>query len=253
MSQGLALLLKEGTKKSHSAAENTSFIKCFLKGVVSKHAYRQLVANFYFVYSTLEQELTRHQNHQVVGKLYFPQLWRKQSLEQDLVYYFGKDWKRAIAPTPACEHYLARIKEISEQEPELLVAHAYTRYMGDLSGGQILKKIAKQAMNLPDGQGTAFYEFEDIRNHGAFKKDYRHTLDTLPVDQQTAEAIVAEANRAFQINMDMFRELQGNWLIALLRLTWNALVSKVKSLFSSRLSPRLSTKAVQDPENTATI
>jgi hypothetical protein len=49
--------------------------------------------------------------------------------------------------------------------------------------------------------------------------------------------------------MDMFRELQGNWLVALLRLTWNSLVSKIKSLFS----PRLKVKAVQDPENTATI
>lgn len=104
-------------------------------------------------------------------------------------------------------------------------------------------------MNLPDSQGTAFYDFENIRNHGAFKKDYRQTLDTLPVDQQTAEAIVAEANHAFQINMDMFRELQGNWLVALLRLTWNSLVSKIKSLFS----PSLRVKAVQDPENTATI
>jgi heme oxygenase len=248
VSQGLALLLKEGTKKSHSAAENTKFIKCFLKGVVNKSAYRQLVANLYFVYSTLEQELTRHKNHQVVGKLYFPQLWRKQSLEQDLAYYFGKDWSKAIAPTPACENYLHRIRQVSDQKPELLVAHAYTRYMGDLSGGQILKKIAKQAMNLPDGLGTAFYEFEHIPNHTAFKKDYRCALDTLPVDQQTAEAIVAEANHAFQINMDMFRELQGSWLVALLRLSWNSLVYKLKSLFRGS-----QTGTVRKSENTAPI
>ncbi len=250
MSQGLALLLKEGTKKSHSAAENTSFIKCFLKGVVNKNAYRQLVANFYFVYSALEQELTRHREHAVLGKLYFPQLWRKQSLEQDLAYYFGKDWSKVIAPTPACEQYVARIREISQQRPELLVAHAYTRYMGDLSGGQILKKIAKQAMNLPDGQGTAFYEFEQIRNHGAFKKDYRLALDTLPVDQQTAEAIVDEANHAFKINMDMFRELQGNWLVALLRLTWNSLINKLKSLFGGA---RSASGRMEEPENTAPV
>lgn len=251
MSQGLALLLKEGTKKAHSAAENTNFIKCFLKGVVNKNAYRQLVANFYFVYSTLEQELTRHQHHQVLGKLYFPQLWRQHSLEQDLAYYFGKDWSKLIAPTPACEHYLARIRQISEQRPELLVAHAYTRYMGDLSGGQILKKIAKQAMNLPDGQGTAFYEFEQIRNHGAFKKDYRNTLDTLPVNPQTAAAIVEEANHAFQINMDMFKELQGNWFVALVQLTWNSLINKLKSLFRSKISSN--SGVVKEPENTATI
>jgi heme oxygenase len=230
VSQGLALLLKEGTKKSHSAAENTTFIKCFLKGVVNKSAYRQLVANFYFVYGALEEALTEHRQHPVVGKLYFPQLWRKHSLEQDLHYYFGSEWRTQVKPSPACEHYVARIRELSASAPELLVAHAYTRYMGDLSGGQILKKIAKQAMGLGDGQGTAFYEFETIRNHGAFKKEYRQALDTLPVDASTAQQIVDEANHAFAINMDMFKELQGNWLVALLRLTWNALVSKLKSL-----------------------
>lgn len=231
MSQGLALLLKEGTKKSHSAAENTNFIKCFLKGVVHKSAYRQLVANFYFVYGALEEALTEHRQHPVLGKLYFPQLWRKQSLEQDLHFYFGSEWRTIVTPSAACQHYVARIRELSAQTPELLVAHAYTRYMGDLSGGQILKKIAKQAMGLEDGQGTAFYDFETIRHHGAFKKEYRQVLDTLPVDVSTAQQIVDEANQAFVINMDMFKELQGNWLVALLRLTWNALVSKVKSWF----------------------
>ena len=31
--------IKEGTKKSHSAAENTAFVKSFLRGVVSKDSY----------------------------------------------------------------------------------------------------------------------------------------------------------------------------------------------------------------------
>jgi len=46
-----------------------------------------------------------------------------------------------------------------------LIAHSYTRYIGDLSGGQILG-IAERAMNS-DGQGTAFYEFKDIPNEKA--------------------------------------------------------------------------------------
>ena len=42
--------LKEGTKKSHSMAENTSFVASFLRGVLDEIKYRQLVANFYFIY-----------------------------------------------------------------------------------------------------------------------------------------------------------------------------------------------------------
>ncbi|MFN5922530.1 MAG: heme oxygenase (biliverdin-producing), partial [Pseudanabaena sp.] len=138
------------------------------------------------------------------------------------------NWQEKVKPTPACEKYLARIREISATDPVLLVAHAYTRYMGDLSGGQILKKIAKESMGLVDGDGTAFYEFEDIRNHGEFKKNYRAALDTLPVDEATAQRIVDEANASFHMNMAMFRELEGNWLLALTKFGWNSLVSKIK-------------------------
>ena len=46
--------LKEGTSKSHSAAENTKFVSSFLRGVVSEENYRGLIANFYFVYRAME-------------------------------------------------------------------------------------------------------------------------------------------------------------------------------------------------------
>jgi len=222
---GLALKLREGTAKSHSMAEGTTFIASFLKGVVNKESYRKLVGNFYFVYTALEAALTRHQNHRVLQGLYFPELWRQGSLEADLAYYYGEDWREKVQPSPACWAYVQRIEEIAERQPELLVAHAYTRYMGDLSGGQILKKIAKQAMGLHDG-GTAFYEFETIRNHGEFKKHYRQALDTVPVDAATADAIVAEANHSFHLNMEMFRELEGNWLVTLGKMTWNAIARR---------------------------
>ena len=41
--------IKIGTKKSHSAAENTAFVKSFLRGVVSKDSYKVLVSDLYFV------------------------------------------------------------------------------------------------------------------------------------------------------------------------------------------------------------
>jgi heme oxygenase len=68
VTQGLAIQLREGTQKSHTAAENADFIKCFLKGVVDKESYRKLVANFYFVYKALEEEFEKHKNHPVLSK-----------------------------------------------------------------------------------------------------------------------------------------------------------------------------------------
>ncbi len=215
MSSNLATKLRVGTKKAHTMAENVGFVKCFLKGVVEKNSYRKLVANFYFVYSAMEEEMEKHHNHPIVSKINFPQLNRKESLEQDLSYYYGVNWREQIQLSAAGEAYVQRIREISEKEPELLVAHSYTRYLGDLSGGQILKGIAQTAMNISDGEGVAFYEFKDIPDEKGFKAKYRQSLDELPIDDAMCDRIVHEANAAFAMNMKMFQELEGNLIKAI--------------------------------------
>jgi heme oxygenase (biliverdin-producing, ferredoxin) len=225
MSSNLASKLREGTKKSHSMAENTGFIACFLKGTVEKNSYRKLVSNLYFVYSAMEEEMAKHQHHPVLSKLFFPELDRKQSLEQDLAYYFGSNWKDQVAPSAATQQYVARIHEVADRNPELLVAHLYTRYMGDLSGGQILKKIAQNAMNLTDG-GLAFYEFDRIEDEKSFKANYRKMMDELPIDEAQADLIVDEANDAFGKNMVMFKELEGNLVKAIGMQLFNLLTRK---------------------------
>ena len=226
MSVNLATMLREGTKKSHSMAENVGFVKCFLKGVVEKNSYRKLVANLYFVYSAMEEEMERLRQHPVVSKIYFPQLNRKQSLEQDLQFYYGSNWRQEIALSPAGKAYVQRIREVAHSQPELLAAHSYTRYLGDLSGGQILKKISQRAMNLADGQGIAFYEFKAIPDEKEFKAHYRQALDELPIDEETAQQIVDEANAAFGMNMKLFEELEGNLIKAIGQMLFNTVTRR---------------------------
>ena len=226
MSSNLAAKLKEGTKKSHSMAESVGFVKCFLKGVVEKNSYRKLIANLYFVYTAMEEEMEKQRQHPIVGKIYFAQLNRKQSLEKDLNYYYGANWQEQVAPSASAKSYIARIKEVSATAPELLVAHSYTRYLGDLSGGQILKGIAERAMNLNDGTGTAFYEFSEIADEKEFKANYRQAMNDLDIDEATADRIVDEANDAFGMNMKMFMELEGNLIKAIGQMVFNSLTRK---------------------------
>ena len=222
----LAPRLREGTKKAHTMAENVGFVKCFLRGVVEKNSYRKLVANLYFVYSAMEEELERHREHPILSNLYFTELNRKASLEKDLQFYFGTGWRERVAPSEAAQTYVARIRELSETDPVLLLGHGYTRYLGDLSGGQILKKIAIRGMDLNDGEGTAFYEFEDISDEKAFKNAYRQAMNDLPLDEETVERIVDEANYAFKLNMEMFKELEGNLIQAIGKMLYNTLTSR---------------------------
>jgi heme oxygenase len=215
MPVALASKLREGTKKAHTMAENTGFVTCFLKGVVDKISYRKLVADLYFVYTAMEEEIGKLKAHPVVGPVAFEALNRREALEADLAYYFGADWRAQIQPTPGAAAYVARIHQVAAEAPELLVGHHYTRYLGDLSGGQILKNIAQKAMNLGESDGLHFYEFDAIDDEKAFKVTYRSTLDALPIDQATADRIVEEANGAFHLNMTMFQELEGNLVAAI--------------------------------------
>lgn len=226
MSSNLAVKLREGTKKSHTMAENVGFIKCFLKGTVEKTSYRKLVANLYFVYSAIEEEMERCKDHPVVSKIYFSELNRKQSLESDLAYYYGSNWREQVKPSVAAQAYVKRIHEIGQTAPELLVAHSYTRYLGDLSGGQILKGIAVRGMNLNEGEGTAFYTFDQISDEKAFKTKYRQVMNDLAVDEVTQNKIVDEANDAFGLNMKMFMELEGNLIKAIGLMVFNSLTRR---------------------------
>lgn len=225
MTVNLATMLREGTKKSHTMAENVGFVKCFLRGVVEKTSYRNLVTNLYFVYSAMEEEMECLKDHPIVSKIYFSELNRQSSLEEDLQYYYGANWRKEIKISSAGQDYVDRIYEIGNTAPELLVAHSYTRYLGDLSGGQILKKIAQKGMNLED-KGTAFYEFKDIADEKEFKNQYRQALNDLPVDLDTANKIVAEANDAFGMNMKLFQELEGNLIMAIGKMLFNSLTRR---------------------------
>tara|TARA_B100000131_G_scaffold269035_1_gene268214 strand:+ start:96 stop:785 length:690 start_codon:yes stop_codon:yes gene_type:complete len=222
-----ALQLKTETKKSHTAAENTKFIGSFLRGVVSEESYKQLVANFYFIYRAMEEEVDKLSEHPIVGKVHSKLLNRTEPLSRDLRYYYGPNWRALIAPSEACQRYVNRIREVAEDDAELLVGHHYTRYLGDLSGGQILKGIAEKAMDLREGEGLHFYEFEGITDKKGFKTSYRTALDTLPINQSQANAIINEANYAFRLNMYMFDELQGNGFMSFFKVILGIIKGKL--------------------------
>lgn len=213
----LSELLKEGTKEAHDRAENTQFVKDFLKGNIRKELFKLATTALYFTYSALEEEMDRNRDHPAFAALYFPvELHRKEALAKDLLYFFGEDWKTQVQCSEATRKYVERIHYVGQEEPELLVAHAYTRYMGDLSGGQVLRKVAQRALKLPStGEGTHFYLFENVDNAQQFKQLYRARLNALDLTLKTKEKIVQEANKAFEYNMQVFNELdQAGSLLA---------------------------------------
>lgn len=211
MTQALATRLREGTQQAHTSAENTAYMKCFLKGIVAREPFRQLMANLYLVYSALEDEIRQHLDSPVLRGIHFSEIERQANLADDLDFYYGADWQSQIEPTAAGRAYVDRIHAAAASDPALLVAHAYVRYMGDLSGGQGLKTIARKALSLPPDRGTGLHEFASLPTPEAqrtFKMAYRDALNALPVSEEQISAIVEEANLAFALNRDVMHSLE---------------------------------------------
>ena len=164
------------------------------------------------MYDAMETELERHKDHPLVSRVHFPELSRREVLEDDLRFLYGEDWESRIQSTPAREEYVERIHWLGDNNPGLLVAHSYTRYLGDLSGGQAVSKIARRSLDLEGRDGLRFFDFDEVENGKAFKMEYRRRLDELPLSDVGALEMIEEAKRVFALNQGLFEELEGSWI-----------------------------------------
>jgi heme oxygenase len=236
-STGLALALDDGTRKSHSMAESTQFVTGFFKGLSSREAFSQLVASLYFVYEAMERAFDECEDPQVKA-LDYPELRRVPSLEKDMAYYFGDNWRSEVKPSPAAREYVDRILAIPKSStPELLIAHQYTRYLGDLFGGQMMGGMARSSLKLDKNSGTCFYEFDDIPNNKAFIEGWYAKLNSLPLTAAQQQAIIDESNAVYALNIKVFDELKGrkrDVVRTMAELAFKALKENVSSRVSSR-------------------
>ncbi|MDE0958911.1 MAG: biliverdin-producing heme oxygenase [Planctomycetota bacterium] len=204
--------LRSETAQAHRFAESTNFIKGILKGVMDLESFGNMQAGMYLVYEALEEELERHRDHPLLGQIYFPVLSRKASLETDLESLYGAHWRSQVRSTPARSEYVDRIHWLGDNDPTLLVAHSYTRYLGDLSGGQVIAKIARRSLNIEGSIGLTFFQFDEIEDGKAFKNEFRNRLSALPLDEDRAQEVIEEAKEAFAFNQRIFEELEGSWI-----------------------------------------
>ena len=221
---GLALMLDEGTRKSHSMAENTQFVTGFFKGLGNRDSFAQLVTSLYFVYEAMEEAFESSPDAGV-RRLDFQELRRVAAIEEDLSYFFGPGWRQQIRPSAAAERYCDRIRQVAKESPNLLIAHQYTRYLGDLFGGQMMGGMAESSLGLEAGQGTSFYRFGQIPDTKAFITQWYRELNRLDLSPEEKEAIVEEANLVFKLNIDILEELDGSPFTA----AWQLLASFFRS------------------------
>ena len=202
----LSSRLKDATRELHRDAENAGGMSALLRGRVDRAQYCLLLRNLHALYLALEAALDRHAAMPLVAPVRVPVLYRTVALAADLRDLHGAGWN-ALPLTAAMGSYVARLEEVARTQPPLLAAHAYVRYMGDLSGGQILRDVIRRALGLHDGAGLAFYTFAGGGDSRELKDGFREGLDAMPLDDALAQEIVAEAREAFARHVVLFEEL----------------------------------------------
>ncbi|BDT92102.1 MULTISPECIES: heme oxygenase (biliverdin-producing) [Nocardia] len=200
--------IRSATAQQHAEAENSRFMSEMLGGSLGVDSYHRYTGQLWFIYRALEQRWETLSDDPVAGPFIRPELARTAELERDLAHLLGPDWRAGLEPLPATAAYADRIDECARDWPAGYIAHHYTRYLGDLSGGQVIRGTAEKLWNLPHrGDGVRFYVFDGVGNPAAFKREYRGLLDRLPLDDLERRRVLDEGKRAFTMNTAVFEEL----------------------------------------------
>ncbi len=197
---GFATLLRARTGTVHREAERTGFIADLIRGQAGRDGYALYLRSLVPVYDTLETALAAATSA-ALAPFAHPGLHRGAALRADLAAIAGTGWA-ALPVLPEAQAYARDVAAAGAR----LLAHAYARYLGDLSGGQILKPVL--ARNLGFGpDALAFYDFPGLASIDAHKLAIRGALDL--VDPADAEAMAAEAVSAFRHNIAVSRAVQA--------------------------------------------
>jgi heme oxygenase len=201
-------VIRTASHEQHVEAETSTFMSDLLGGRLGVDAYARYTEQLWFVYEALEAEAGRLASDPVAGPFIRPELFRRHALERDLAYLRGAGWRAGLSALPATRAYAERVRECARSWPGGYIAHHYTRYLGDLSGGQIIRDRAEKAWGFEKkGDGVRFYVFEEVGNPAAFKREYRELLDAVRADDLEKQRIVAECKKAFALNTGVFRAL----------------------------------------------
>jgi heme oxygenase len=206
---GLADLLREQTRFVHDQAETAPFMGRLLAGELPARAYAALAAQNYAIYEALEGLSEQWRTDPVAGPFVLDELMRVPQLERDLAYLLGPNWRsRAqLMRVPATDRYVAHIGAVCGNWSAGFVAHHYVRYLGDLSGGQIIRRSLERFYGEAGRLGASFYVFDRIEKIKPFRDHYRGLLDQAALCVADHERLVAEAIVAFELNRGVFLDL----------------------------------------------
>lgn len=205
-------IMRRQTWPDHERAEHSPFEQALVRGTVTEAAYADMLTQVWHVYDALEARMDELRDDPVAGTVLFGELPRRDAVEADLVHYAGPDWRATADILPVTREYAERIRTAT---PVQYVAHHYTRYLADLSGGFDIDRGITGAFGLEGTGGREYYQWPDIPDAMEFKAVYRQRLDALPINTAQKRELIDEVLVAYEFNIEMVRVLADNHTITL--------------------------------------
>ncbi len=200
---GLAARLRDATAIEHKDTETRSFITQLMGGELDIAAYVRYLAQYAYVYRALEARTPQAGDPEFLND---PALPRYSAIVSDLENLGASNWESEHPPLPATRAYVDHLEAIADSDVARYLAHHYTRYLGDLSGGQAIAKLVARHYGATEEQ-LAFYRFDLIDSPVRFKRTYREGIDALAWTDEQQAALIAEAKGAFGFNAAIFEAL----------------------------------------------
>jgi len=198
----LSTVLRQATWGAHEEVESGPLEAALADGRLRSEVYADLLAQSLAVYQAIETIAPSMATDPIAGPFVRPEVFRSAHVERDLRYYWGPDWPERIDLLPETELYVARIQTLASGDPIAWIAHGYTRYLADLSGGLVIDKAITEAYGLEqDGRWLYTFDLPAGVDPKAWKNAYRQLLNVLDLDVATAIALIQEALVAYQCNI----------------------------------------------------
>ena len=207
MTAMLADRLKEATGAVHARAERSGFINRILRGKADLFGYSLLLRNLCAVYSHLELALDRRQSDPIILEIRDTRLYRTEAARRDLDNLAGPSWGRSLPILASAWRYMDRIAH-AEHDPSALLAHAYTRYLGDVNGGQVVKKLLRERTGVPS-EALRFFAYPQFHDVSRFAKIYRRQFDIAGMKGVDEPRAIEETELAFELNIALSEEVDA--------------------------------------------
>ena len=209
----VAAVIKAASADDHRATEGRGFITRLMSGELELADYTRYLAQFAHVYEALESRPDEPGDAERGPSVFDQRLRRLASIDADLGALDAADWRSRWAMLPATADYARHLRELINSPHPLdrtarYLAHHYSRYLGDLSGGQAIAMLVARHYGATPEQ-LSFYDFSELGSVVHAKREYKERMNALELDRAAVDALTAEVLRAFRFNGAIFDELDA--------------------------------------------